>query len=198
LQEQSFERLGGSRTVHTHVRLLAATHRNLLEMVGEGKFRVDLFYRLNVFPIVIPPLRERVEDIPALIRHFTKKYAQRFQKRIDSIPSAVIQSLTAYSWPGNIRELENFVERSVILSRGTALEPPVDELIHLTHQVPAQPVTLRDVERAHILRILEKTNGQLAGAALLLGLPRSTLFYRIRRLGITLPRAHKARSAGAQ
>ena len=193
LQEQAFERLGGMRSVHTHVRLIAATHRNLGQMAAEGKFRVDLLYRLNVFPVTLPPLRDRVEDIPPLIRHFTRKYAQQMNKHIDEIPEPVMESLVNYSWPGNVRELQNFIERSVILSRGTALEPPVNELIHLNHQVPAQPVTMKDAERAHILRTLERTNGQLAGAALLLDLPRSTLFYRIRRLGITFPRSSKIR-----
>jgi formate hydrogenlyase transcriptional activator len=197
LQEQQFERLGGTRTVHTHVRLIAATHRNLARMVDEGKFRADLLYRLNVFPITLPPLRERAEDIPHLVRHFTSKYADQFHKDIDSIPSAAMDSLLNYSWPGNIRELQNFIERSVILSRGSVLDPPVNELIRLNHEVPAEPVTLKDAERAHILRTLEKTSGQLAGAAVLLGIPRSTLFYRIRRLGITLPR-HKTRKIIAQ
>lgn len=191
LQEQAFERLGGTRTVHTHVRLIAATHRNLGEMAAEGKFRVDLLYRLNVFPVTLPPLRERVADIPPLVRHFTRHYAQKMNRRIDEIPEPVMASLMNYAWPGNVRELQNFIERSVILSRGTALESPVSELVHLNHQVPAQPVTMKDAERAHILRTLERTNGQLAGAALLLGLPRSTLFYRIRRLGITFPRPPK-------
>lgn len=197
LQEQQFERLGGIRTVHTHVRLIAATHRNLPQMVDEGKFRTDLLYRLNVFPVTLPPLRERAEDIPHLVRHFTNKYADQFHKHIASIPSAAMDSLLNYSWPGNIRELQNFIERSVILSRGSVLDPPVNELIRLNHEVPAEPVTMKDAERAHILRTLEKTSGQLAGAAVLLGIPRSTLFYRIRRLGITLPR-HKTRKVIAQ
>ena len=193
LQEQEFERLGGTRTIHTHVRVIAATHRNLDEMVNEGKFRLDLLYRLNVFPITIPPLRERTEDIPFLVRHFANKYASQFNKQIESIPPAAMESLANYSWPGNIRELQNFVERAVIMSRGPVLDLPVKELTLLNREVRAEPVTLKDAERAHILRTLEKTNGQLSGAAVLLGIPRSTLFYRIRRLGITLPR-HKARS----
>jgi formate hydrogenlyase transcriptional activator len=166
-------------------------------MVDEGKFRVDLLYRLNVFPITLPPLRERVEDIPFLARYFTGKYARQFNKQIDTIPAPAMDSLVNYAWPGNIRELQNFIERAVILSRGSVLDPPVNELIRLNREVSAEPVTLRDAERAHILRTLEKTNGQLAGAAVLLGIPRSTLFYRIRRLGITLPR-HKARKLMAQ
>jgi formate hydrogenlyase transcriptional activator len=197
LQEQQFERLGSTRTLRTHVRLVAATHRNLLQMVEQGKFRMDLFYRLYVFPITIPPLRERPEDIPALIRYFTSKYSDQFHKHIDTIAEPTMDSLTKYSWPGNVRELQNFIERAVVLSQGTELKPPLKELIRLSHDLVAEPVTMRDAERLHILRTLEKTNGQLAGAAVLLGIPRSTLFYRIRRLGIILPRAEKARKMSA-
>ena len=193
LQEQEFERLGGTRTVHTHVRLIAATHRNLAKMADEGTFRMDLLYRLNVFPVMVPPLRERVEDIPCLVRHFTSKYADKFNKQIDTIPPAAMDCLMNYSWPGNIRELQNVVERAVILSPGPTLDLPIKELMALSREVPAEPVTMKDAERAHILRTLAKTNGQLAGAAALLEVPRSTLFYRLRRLGITLPRSHKRR-----
>lgn len=196
LQEQEFERLGGTRTIQTNVRLIAATHRNLAQMVEEGKFRQDLFYRLSVFPITVPALRERPEDIPHLIWHYTNKYSQQFNRQIETIPAAAMESMVSYSWPGNIRELQNFIERAVILSRGSVLEPPVSELIRLTHKEPTEPITLREAERAHILRTLEKTNGQLAGAAVLLAIPRSTLFYRIRRLGIVLP-GHKSRRATA-
>ena len=196
LQEQEFERLGGTRTIQTNVRLIAATHRNLAQMVEEGTFRQDLFYRLSVFPITVPALRDRPEDIPHLVWHYTNKYARQFNRQIESIPVAAMESMVNYSWPGNIRELQNFIERAVILSRGSVLEPPVSELIRLNHHVPAEPITLRDAERAHILRTLEKTNGQLAGAAVLLGIPRSTLFYRLRRLGIVLP-GHKPRRATA-
>jgi formate hydrogenlyase transcriptional activator len=143
--------------------------------------------------VSIPPLRERPEDIPALTRHFTDKYAHRMKKQIDTIPEPVIDALVKYPWPGNVRELQNFIERAVILSQGSILEPPLAELIHLSRPSPAQPVTMKDAERAHILRTLERTNGQLAAAAALLGLPRSTLFYRIRRLGIAVPRIQKAR-----
>jgi formate hydrogenlyase transcriptional activator len=198
LQEQQFERLGSTRSIRTHVRMIAATHRNLLQMVDQEKFRMDLFYRLHVFPIIIPPLRERTEDIPPLIRYFADKYAKRFHRDIKTVPAPAVESLVRYSWPGNIRELQNFIERTVVLSRGPELEPPLKELIRLNHEVRAEPVTLKDVERAHILRTLEKTNGQLAGAAVMLGIPRSTLFYRIRRLGIALPRAHKARKMTAE
>jgi len=196
LQEQEFERLGGTRTIQTNVRLIAATHRNLAEMVEKGTFRQDLFYRLSVFPITVPALRDRPEDIPHLVWHYTNMYARQFNRQIESIPVAAMESMVNYSWPGNIRELQNFIERAVILSRGSVLEPPVSELIRLNHKEPTEPITLRDAERAHILRTLEKTNGQLAGAAVLLAIPRSTLFYRIRRLGIVLP-GHKSRRATA-
>ncbi len=196
LQEREFERLGGTRTIQTNVRLVAATHRNLAHMVEEGKFREDLYYRFSVFPITVPALRDRPEDIPHLIWHYTNKYSQQFNRQIESIPAVAMESMVSYSWPGNIRELQNFIERAVILSRGSVLEPPVSELIRLNHKEPTEPITLRDAERAHILRTLEKTNGQLAGAAVLLGIPRSTLFYMIRRLGIVLP-GHKLRVATA-
>jgi formate hydrogenlyase transcriptional activator len=196
LQEQEFERLGGTRTIQTNVRLIAATHRNLAQMVEKGTFRPDLFYRLSVFPITVPALRDRPEDIPHLVWHYTNTYARQFNRQIESIPVAAMESMVNYSWPGNIRELQNFIERAVILSRGSVLDPPVRELIRLNHQVPVEPITLRDMERAHILRTLEKTNGQLASAAVLLGIPRSTLFYRIRRLGIVLPN-HKSGKATA-
>ena len=194
LQEQEFERLGGTRTIRTNVRLIAATHRNLAQMVEKGTFRQDLFYRLSVFPITVPALRDRPEDIPHLVWHYTNKYARQFNRQIESIPVAAMESMVNYSWPGNIRELQNFIERAVILSRGSVLEPPVSELIRLNHKEPTEPITLRDAERAHILRTLEKTNGQLAGAAVLLGIPRSTLFYRVRRLGIVLPSHNSRRS----
>jgi formate hydrogenlyase transcriptional activator len=196
LQEQEFERLGGTRTIQTNVRLIAATHRNLAEMVEKGTFRQDLFYRLSVFPLTVPALRDRPEDIPHLVWHYTNMYARQFNRQIESIPVAAMESMVNYSWPGNIRELQNFIERAVILSRGSVLDPPVRELIRLNHQVPVELITLRDVERAHIVRTLEKTNGQLAGAAVLLGIPRSTLFYRLRRLGIVLP-SHKSSKATA-
>jgi formate hydrogenlyase transcriptional activator len=196
LQEQEFERLGSTHTIHADVRVIAATHRNLAQHVEEGRFRADLFYRLSVFPIVVPPLRERPEDIPRLIQHFTRRFAQQLNRKIDVIPSAAMEILVRYSWPGNIRELQNFVERAVILSHGAVLEPPLSELRF--NEVPDEPVTLEDAERAHILRTLRKTNGQLAGAAVLLGVPRSTLFYKIRRLGIGTPRIPKLHIAAAR
>jgi formate hydrogenlyase transcriptional activator len=195
LQEQEFERLGSARTLRTDVRLIAATHGNLAQMVAKGTFREDLFYRLNVFPIRVPALRERIEDIPLLVRHFVKQYSERLKKQIDTIPSEAMQLLMRYSWPGNIRELQNFIERAVILSRGPMLEPPLAELAHLINDTPAEPITLLDVERAHITRILGRVNGELTRAALLLAIPRTTLFYKMRRLGISVPRTRKTCNA---
>jgi formate hydrogenlyase transcriptional activator len=194
LQEQEFERLGSTRTVRTDVRLVAATHRNLTRMVAEGKFREDLFYRLNVFPIAIPPLRERVEDIPELVDHFTRHYAHRLGRQIETVLSETKERLMQYSWPGNIRELQNFIERAVILSPGSVLAPPLAELLRLK-EIPPEPVALVDVERAHISRILIRVNGELTRAAALLGIPRTTLFYKIRRLGVTVPSTRKVRRA---
>jgi formate hydrogenlyase transcriptional activator len=197
LQELEFERLGSTRTVRTDVRLIVATHCDLSHMVAEGKFREDLFYRVNVFPITIPALRERVEDIPVLAEHFTRYYAHRLNKRIEIIPSQVMEALTRYFWPGNIRGLQNFIERAVILSPGSVLAPPFAELLRLKEALPAEPVTLVDVERAHIARILGQVSGELTRAAVLLGVPRTTLFYKIRRLGVSMP-ARKARKAAAE
>jgi formate hydrogenlyase transcriptional activator len=195
LQEQEFERLGSTRTVRTDVRVIAATHCDLSHMVAVGKFREDLFYRLNVFPIMIPPLRERIEDIPQLVEHFTKYYAYRQNKRIEVIPSETMTILTGYYWPGNIRELQNFVERAVILSPGPVLTPTLGELMRLKHAASTDPLTLLDVERAHISRILRQVNGELTRAAALLGIPRTTLFYKIRRLGVGVPNTRGARDA---
>ena len=191
LQEHEFERLGSTQTIRTDIRLIAATHRNLPRMVSEGKFRADLFYRLNVFPITAPPLRERREDIEPLVRHFVAVFAQRMNKRIEVIPAGVLESLACYRWDGNIRELENFIERGVILTQGVVLEAPLHELPPLEEEAAAEPVTLKDAERAHILRMLRWANGLIGPAAVRLGVPRSTLFYKMRRLGITSPRADK-------
>ena len=191
LQEREFERLGSTRTLHTDVRLIAATHRNLSDMVDAGEFREDLFYRLCVFPIAVPPLRERVEDIRELVVYFAGKYSEQLNKRIDGISERTMQALLRHSWPGNIRELQNFIERSVILARGPLLECPSAELAR-SKDTPPEPLTLADAERNHILRILRKTNGQLAGAAALLGIPRTTLFYKIRRLGISSARTQES------
>jgi formate hydrogenlyase transcriptional activator len=174
------------------VRIVAATNRNLVRMVAEGKFRADLFYRLSIFPIPLPPLRQRREDVPLLIRHFVNEYAQRMNKQIDVIPQAAMDAMQRYSWPGNIRELQNFIARAVILTCGPALEAPVSELRQVGDKAVSEPTTLEEAERSHILRILEETKGRLAPAAELLGVPRTTLFYMVRRLGIDLRRSDVA------
>jgi formate hydrogenlyase transcriptional activator len=193
LQEQQFERLGGTRTIRTNVRLIAATHRNLQQMVDEGVFRADLYYRLNVFPITLPPLRERREDIAELVWSFTEKFARKLGKQIDVIPAEVMDRLVTHGWTGNIRELQNFIERAVILSRSHVLEPPLADLTPL--RVDPAPITLRDAERAHITRILKEVDGVIATAATRLAVPRSTLFYKMRRLGIHQPRPTRLEQA---
>ncbi len=191
LQEQEFERLGSARTIRVDVRLIAATNVDLAQRVGENQFRSDLYYRLNVFPITIPPLRERREDIPLLVRYFAQKYARRMKKPIESIPSRAMAALTEYSWPGNVRELENFIERAVILSRGLELELPLGELKQRSSSHAAISVsgfvTLERAEKEHILRALKETNwviGGPGGAAARLGMKRTTLQSRMRKLGI--------------
>src|SRR5207302_175600 len=164
LQEHEFERLGSAQTIHTDVRLIAATHQDLRKMVAEGRFRSDLYYRLNVFPVTVPPLRERREDIPPLVRHFVKAFALRMNKRIEVIPSDAMEGMMRYPWPGNIRELENFIERSVILSRRAELEAPLHELVPSENEATGDPVTLKDAERAHIVRILRESNGVIGTA----------------------------------
>jgi formate hydrogenlyase transcriptional activator len=192
LQEREFERLGSTQTKKVDVRLVAATHRDLEAMMSERQFRDDLYYRLNVFPIEIPPLRERREDIPVLAHHFTQRFALRMGKTIETIPGETMQALTRYSWPGNIRELQNLIERAVILSSGPVLQVPLRCLD--THTAPShgtqQPRTLAEAERVHILAALKKTNWVLAGskgAATLLGINRSTLQFRMQKLGIVRP-----------
>jgi formate hydrogenlyase transcriptional activator len=191
LQEQEFERLGSSRTLRVNVRLVAATSRNLLEMVDKREFRSDLYYRLNVFPISIPPLRERREDIPLLARYFAEKYSRRMNKRIETIPTDVMQALTRYHWPGNIRELQNFIERAVILSKTTTLQAPLGELERLADKGSSPRIrTLVVTDRDQILKALTAANwvlGGPGGAAERLGLKRTTLLYRMRCLGITRP-----------
>jgi formate hydrogenlyase transcriptional activator len=194
LQEQEFERLGSTRTVRVDVRLIAATNSNLVEKVDEKSFRSDLFYRLNVFPITLPPLRERREDIPLLAYYFAQKYARRMRKAIETVPSIAMNALVEYHWPGNVRELENFIERAVILSRGADLEIPLSQLKQPTHPVPpnssADVFTLERAEREHILRALDETNwivGGTAGAASKLGMKRTTLQSKMRKLGIARP-----------
>ena len=197
LQEQEFERLGSGRTLRTNVRLIAATHRDLPGMVRQSGFREDLFYRLNVFPVTVPPLRERVDDLTDLAWHFTNIYARKFGRQIDRIDPEVLRAIQGYAWPGNVRELENFIERAVITSSGHALSPSEADLIRLTSHASENPIKLVDVERAHIAHILDQVSGELTKAAALLGIPRTTLFYKIRRLGIHPPRSRTkgARSA---
>ena len=184
LQEKSFERLGGTKTIPIDVRLVAATNRNLAQMMGEKLFRSDLYYRLKVFPITTPPLRDHPEDIPLLARHFTKKYAAEMDKKIDTISADVMRALVDWQWPGNVRELENFMERAVILSRGASLNAPLDEL---RSHGPVQPGngTLEQVEKDHIIRVLQETGGVITKAAARLGMPRTTLNAVMRRLGIS-------------
>ncbi len=188
LQEREFERLGSTRTQQVDVRVIAATHRDLKKMVEEGKFRSDLYYRLHVFPLVVPPLRERCEDIPLLVRHYVEKYARRMNRRIDTIPTQAMELFASYPWPGNVRELQNFIERAVILSPGSALDPPLAELQQETVPSPNLKLnTLEEMEREHVLRAIRESNwviGGPNGAAVRLGMKRTTLTYRIRKLKI--------------
>jgi formate hydrogenlyase transcriptional activator len=184
LQEKEFERLGGTRTIPIDVRLLAATNRNLTQMMGDKLFRSDLYYRLKVFPITIPPLREHREDIPVLVRHFTQTYAAKMNKQIDKIPSETMHALVAWPWPGNVRELENFIERSVILSPGSTLRAPLAEIRADAAEAPAG-ASLADVERDYIIRVLKESNGVVSAAATRLGLPRTTLNAMMRKLEIS-------------
>ncbi|HYM09558.1 MAG TPA: sigma 54-interacting transcriptional regulator [Bryobacterales bacterium] len=184
LQEKEFERLGGTRTIPIDVRLLAATNRNLTQMMGDKLFRSDLYYRLKVFPITIPPLRDHPEDIPILARYFVQKYAGQMNKRIETIPSETMRALVSWPWPGNVRELENFIERAVILSRGPNLRAPLAE-IRAGAVEAASSMTLEQVEREHILRVLRETGGVVSTTATRLGLPRTTLNAMMRKLGIS-------------
>jgi formate hydrogenlyase transcriptional activator len=188
LQEQEFERLGSARTHRVDVRLVAATHRNLADMVRRNEFRSDLFYRLNVFPIPLPPLRERRADIPALVEHFVEIYARRMGKKIEHIPPETMSALTSYQWPGNIRELQNFIERSVIVTSGNILQSPLADLTNATGVQSVGAITLEDAERDHIRKALEQTRWVVAGpngAAARLGIKRSTLYFRMQKLGIS-------------
>jgi formate hydrogenlyase transcriptional activator len=184
LQERAFERLGGTRTIPIDVRLVAATNRNLTQMMGDKLFRTDLYYRLKVFPITTPPLRDHPEDVPVLARHFTQKYAREMNKQITKIPSDTMRALESWSWPGNVRELENFIERAVILSRGPNLRAPLAE-IRPDASDPAGNSTLEQVERDHIIRVLRETSGVISKAAARLGMPRTTLNALMRKLGIS-------------
>jgi formate hydrogenlyase transcriptional activator len=185
LQEKSFERLGGTKTIPIDVRLVAATNRNLTQMMGDNLFRSDLYYRLKVFPITTPPLRDRPEDIPVLARHFTKKYAAKMERQIDKIPSETLRALSGWHWPGNIRELENFIERAVILSRGNTLRAPLDEIREGAPAIAATGGTLEEVEHDYIVRVLRETGGVVTTAAARLGLHRTTLNAMMRKLGIS-------------
>jgi formate hydrogenlyase transcriptional activator len=187
LQEREFERLGSNRTIRVDVRLVAASNRNLEQMVEEGAFRGDLYYRLKVFPIVVPPLRERSEDIPLLIRFFTQKHSRELKRPITNIPAETTNALCRYAWPGNIRELENFLERCVIVSPGETLEAPLAELRPASTQ-PSRAATLQDAEREHIRQALHACRWVIAGpsgAAAKLGLKRTSLQYKMQKLGIT-------------
>ena len=184
LQEKAFERLGGTKTIPIDVRLVAATNRNLTQMMGDKLFRSDLYYRLKVFPIMTPPLRDHPEDIPILARHFTKKYAGIMGRKIDKIPSETMRALASWHWPGNVRELENFVERSVILSRGPSLRAPLAEIRQDATEDPGG-ATLEQVERDHIVKILRESGGVVTTAATRLGLHRTTLNAMMRKLGIS-------------
>ncbi len=205
LQEQEFERLGSNRTHKVDVRVIAATHRDLGAMVKQGAFREDLYYRLKVFPISVPPLRQRTEDIPKLVWHFVPMYARRMNRTVDTIPPETMNALVRYPWPGNVRELQNFIERAVILSPGSVLRAPIGELVpSVDHKIAtvhaAVPINgLAQVERDHILRALEASNwivGGPNGAAAQLGMKRTSLVYRMQKLGISRARGSAAPGAG--
>jgi formate hydrogenlyase transcriptional activator len=189
LQEQQYERLGSTRTLRADVRVIAATNQDLFRMVEEKTFRADLYYRLTVFPISLPPLRERREDIPLLVEHFVQRFSRRMGKSIDTVPDGVMAVLKSHHWAGNIRELQNFIERSVIVTQGRILSPRIAELKLLMQTVASAPIqTLSDAERSHIIGILRETNwvvGGRDGAAARLGLPRTTLISRMQELGIS-------------
>jgi len=192
LQEREFERLGSTQTVRVNVRVVAATNQDLEQLVNKKLFRVDLFYRLNVIPICLPPLRERVQDIPPLTEFFVTKFAASLNKPIDVIPDEVMAVLQAYAWPGNIRELQNFIERAVLYSPGSVLCLPLDLKQTVKPSSESASRTLADADREHILETLKQTDwiiGGQGGAAKRLGLPRSTLIYKMRKLGIEIRRS---------
>jgi len=196
LQEQEFERLGSTQTVRVNVRVVAATNQDIEQLVSKKLFRADLFYRLNVIPLCLPPLRERVQDILPLTEFFVTKFAARLNKPIDSVPDEVIEVLKAHDWPGNIRELQNLLERAVLFSPGPVLRLPL-ELTHTVKQSSENaPRTLADADREHILETLEQSNwliGGQGGAANRLGLPRTTLIYKMQKLGIEMRRSPRVR-----
>jgi formate hydrogenlyase transcriptional activator len=198
LQEQEFERLGSSQTIRVDVRVVAATNQDLSQLVANKRFRADLYYRLNVIPIFLPPLRERAQDIPRLVEYFVRKLSARFNKPIDSIPDEVMEILKAHDWPGNIRELQNVIERAVVFAADSVLRPALTELKQMTKQPSvAAGRTLSEAQREHILEVLKQTNwliGGQEGAAERLGLPRTTLVYKMRKLGIEPRRSSRVRS----
>ena len=188
LQDGEFERLGSTQTQRANVRLVAATNKDLAKLVAQNQFRSDLYYRLNVFPIPIPPLRHRSGDIPLLVTHFLGIYAERMRKHIAWVPLEMMEALIGHSWPGNVRELQNFIERSVILTSGNVLRPPLDSLKPAAETESLRAITLEDAEREHICKTLEQTRWVIAGhngAAARLGIKRSTLYFRMQRLGIS-------------
>jgi transcriptional regulator with GAF, ATPase, and Fis domain len=187
LQEKEFERVGGTRTIPVNVRLVAATNRDLAKMANEGQFRSDLYYRLRVFPLTIPSLRDRREDIPLLVRYFVTNHSKRMGRHIETIPANTMEALKKWHWPGNVRELENFIERSVILTQGSALRAPLSELEMPEEPVESQDANLESAEREHILRVLREARGVIggpAGAAQRLGLKRTTLNSKMKKLRI--------------
>jgi formate hydrogenlyase transcriptional activator len=197
LQEREFERLGSGQTIRVNVRVVAATNQNLGHLVAAKQFRADLYYRLNVIPICLPPLRDRVEDIPLLVEYFARKYSARLNKPIGVIPDEVMDVLKAHDWPGNIRELQNFIERALVFSPESVLRLPLADLKRMT-KPPSTGAsrTLADAEREFILGVLKETDGKIggqSGAATRLGLPRTTLVYRMRKLGIETLRPRRAR-----
>jgi formate hydrogenlyase transcriptional activator len=195
LQEQEFERLGSTRTHQVDVRLVAATHRDLTDMVRRGEFRSDLYFRLNVFPVLVPPLRERREDIPELVMHFVEKIGRRVGKKIERIPPSAMSALTSYEWPGNIRELQNLIERAVILANDGVLPNPLPSGRRKSFITPLVANTLSDAERAVIIKTLDEVGwvvGGPEGAAVKLGVKRTTLIHKMQRLGIRRPRPHSS------
>jgi len=191
LQEQEFEKLGSNRTQRVNVRLLAATNCDLKQMVAQKQFRSDLYFRINIFPLTVPPLRQRRNDIPMLVQAFVKHFALRMNRRIETIPSETIEVLTRYDWPGNVRELQNFIERAVILSPGTVLHAPLASLHCSEEPSSCEAVTLEQAECEHILKTLKETGWVLGGpngAAEKMGLKRTTLISKMRRLGLSRPR----------
>jgi len=196
LQEREFERLGGTHTVQVNVRVVAATNQDLAELVAKKLFRADLFYRLNVIPLSLPPLRERLQDIPPLTEFFVAKCAARLNKPIELIPDEVMSVLKAHDWPGNIRELQNFIERAVLFSPGSVLRLPLELKQTVAQRSESVARTLAEADREHILETLKQTDGLIGGqdgAANRLGLPRTTLIYKMRKLGIEMRRSPRAR-----